>query len=77
MWLRGFSNMESRHRALEAFYDGPVWAAHRTDTNDTMLDSDDVLLLKPARPAWAFHLDVGGEPSSPDREPFGSRIARR
>jgi NIPSNAP len=57
VWMRGFSDMVGRHRALEQFYDGPVWAAHRTAANDTMLDSDDVLLLKPARPEMAFRLE--------------------
>jgi NIPSNAP len=57
VWMRGFSDMVGRHRALERFYDGPVWAAHRTAANDTMLDSDDVLLLKPARPEMAFRLE--------------------
>ena len=55
VWLRGFSTMESRHKALEAFYGGPVWSAHRTEANSTMVDVDDVLLLKPARPELAFH----------------------
>lgn len=50
--------MESRHQALEDFYGGSVWAAHRTDANATMLDSDDVLLLKPARPEFAFRVDT-------------------
>src|SRR5262252_8511800 len=40
VWLRGFTNMESRQQALEAFYGGPVWAAHRDVANGTMLDSD-------------------------------------
>jgi NIPSNAP len=57
VWMRGFSDMAGRHRALEQFYDGPVWAAHRTAANDTMLDSDDVLLLKPVRPELAFRLE--------------------
>jgi hypothetical protein len=47
VWLRGFPDMVSRERALSAFYDGPVWAEHRTAANATMLDSDDVLLLRP------------------------------
>src|SRR5262249_13559813 len=54
VWLRGFSDMESRRTALAAFYEGPVWAAHRVDANNTMVDSDDVLLLRPARPDLAF-----------------------
>jgi hypothetical protein len=57
VWMRGFGDMVARHRALEQLYDGPVWAAHRTAANDTMLDSYDVLLLKPARPEMAFRLE--------------------
>src|SRR5215831_1542909 len=57
VWLRGFPDMDRRHESLSAFYDGPVWAAHRTEANDTMLDSDNVLLLKPARPDLGFQLD--------------------
>lgn len=50
VWLRGFADMAARAAALPAFYGGPVWAEHRSAANATMLDSDDVLLL---RPAWA------------------------
>lgn len=64
VWMRGFSDMVGRHRALEQFYDGPVWAAHRTAANDTMLDSDDVLLLKPVRPELAFRLEEGAARTS-------------
>jgi hypothetical protein len=49
VWLRGFADMASRAPALQGFYGGPVWAAHRDAANATMIDSDDVLLL---RPAW-------------------------
>jgi hypothetical protein len=52
VWLRSFRDMAARPGALEAFYDGPVWAAHRSTANATMLDSGNVLLLKPfAEPA--------------------------
>lgn len=47
VWLRGFTGMEQRRAALTAFYDGPVWAAHRDAANAAMIDSDDVLLLQP------------------------------
>jgi hypothetical protein len=59
VWIRGFANMESRHKALETFYEGAVWAAHREEANNAMLDSDHVLLLKPARPELAFRVDFG------------------
>ncbi|MBZ9656116.1 NIPSNAP family protein [Phyllobacterium sp. 2063] len=54
VWLRGFSDMQARHRALAAFYDGPVWREHRNAANATMIDSDDVLLLHPASEADGF-----------------------
>lgn len=65
VWLRGFADMSSRGAGLQAFYGGPVWAAHRNAANATMLDSDDVLLLKPAWPGAA--LATAGE-----RAPVGA-----
>jgi hypothetical protein len=50
VWLRGFEGMERRRTALESFYGGPVWRAHARAANATMIDSDDVLLLRPALP---------------------------
>jgi NIPSNAP len=50
VWLRGFASMASRRRGLEAFYTGPVWKAHGGRANATMVDSDDVLLLRPTDP---------------------------
>lgn len=56
VWLRGFPDMDVRRRSLEAFYGGPVWRAHRDAANATMIDSDDVLLLKALNPASNFAL---------------------
>jgi NIPSNAP len=47
VWLRRFDDMESRRESLAVFYGGPVWAEHRDAANSTMVDSDDVLLLRP------------------------------
>jgi len=47
VWLRGFQDMEQRREALTVFYGGPAWAAHREAANATMIDSDNVLLLRP------------------------------
>jgi NIPSNAP len=66
VWLRGFADMKSRHKALESFYGGPVWAQHRSEANSTMIDSDNVLLLKPARPELAFRLPRAVENASPN-----------
>jgi aminopeptidase N len=54
VWLRGFSDMESRREALTSFYSGPVWKAHGRVAAGTMVDSDNVLLLRPLRPDTAF-----------------------
>lgn len=65
VWLRGFPDMESRAASLAAFYGGPVWKAHREAANATMIDSDNVLLLKPA---W----DGAGFKDGAPRAPRGS-----
>jgi hypothetical protein len=49
VWLRGFPDMNERGPMLSAFYEGPVWRAHRDAANATMIDSDNVLLLRPTR----------------------------
>ncbi|MGW0911650.1 NIPSNAP family protein [Streptomyces sp. NPDC002784] len=69
VWLRGFSDMPARHRGLTDFYGGPVWAEHGPRANDTMLDSDDVLLLRPGKAGFSY--DPSGRPPvgapAPDR----------
>jgi quinol monooxygenase YgiN len=57
VWLRGFPEMPERARALEAFYKGPVWKAHSKAANATMVDVNNVLLLRPAAPASGFSLE--------------------
>jgi quinol monooxygenase YgiN len=54
VWLRGFADMAARKAALAGFYGGPVWRAHGSAANATMVSSDDVLLLRPADgAAWS------------------------
>src|SRR5262249_58634770 len=65
VWLRGFDDMASRAEALRRFYTGPVWRANADAANATMIDSDDVLLLRPATAAPGF--DLRG-----DRPPIGA-----
>jgi len=57
VWLRGFSDITTRATQLQAFYTGPVWKAHRDAANATMIDSDNVLLLRPTSPNAGFQLD--------------------
>jgi quinol monooxygenase YgiN len=60
VWFRSFPDMVRRKEALTAFYSGPAWKAHRDAANATMIDSDNVLLLRLADPRFGFPV-----PSSP------------
>jgi quinol monooxygenase YgiN len=66
VWMRGFESMAARQTALEGFYGGPVWQAHREAANATLADNDDVLLLKPL--VAAARLDL------PPRRPVGTDL---
>lgn len=46
-WVRGFRDMDARARVNAAFYYGPLWKEHKAVMNNLMIDSDNVLLLKP------------------------------
>lgn len=70
VWLRGFNDMSARAQSLAAFYGGPVWKAHRDAANATMIDSDNVLLLRLARPTSGFSLE------NEHRLPVGSSALR-
>ncbi|MFF3440155.1 NIPSNAP family protein [Streptosporangium sp. NPDC002721] len=74
VWLRGFRDMESRAEALAAFYGGPVWKAHRDEANGTMIDSDDVLLLRPADPGAGFDLSDAVRPPAGGAPPAGEPL---
>ena len=47
LWLRGYDSMETRGKALPAFYDAPVWKENAKAVNATLVDIGDVRLLKP------------------------------
>jgi hypothetical protein len=66
VWLRGFSDMGARKAALEAFYHGPVWRAHREAANATIIDSDNVLLLKPLAHGAGFPLGERAPVGAPE-----------
>ncbi len=56
IWLRGFQDLRSRQAGLGAFYGGPVWQAQRDVANAMMIDSDNVLLLRPAWPGSGIEM---------------------
>jgi len=63
VWLRGFPDMEARRQALQGFYSGPIWQEHRRAANDTMIDSDNVLLLRPVRATSGLRCDPSIRPA--------------
>jgi hypothetical protein len=67
-WLRAFPDMTSRGTALNAFYFGPVWQAHRSEANPLLDDNDNVLLLRPATP------DSGFADAKGPRPPIGTAL---
>ncbi len=70
VWLRGFHDMLARAESLAAFYDGPVWKAHRDTANATMIDSDNVLLLRLPHGTCGFSFKDARRP------PLGSRTKK-
>jgi len=61
--------MTVRPKALGEFYSGPVWKAHAAAANATMVDVDNVLLLKPL--LWP---DTAGRPPIGHTEAPPSRV---
>jgi NIPSNAP len=69
VWLRGFADLAGRAPALQAFYTGPVWREHSAAANATMVDVDNVLLLRPAEGGPLLEVDPNRRPpvGSPER----------
>ena len=61
-WIRGFASMPARARALASFYGGPAWKAHSAAANATMIDSDNVLLLRPVTARSGFPAPASARP---------------
>jgi hypothetical protein len=74
IWWRGFADMKNRRQALEAFYNGPVWRQYRDRANSTMLDSDDVILLRHTDPPHGGGADRG--PGEGGRDAIATAILR-
>jgi hypothetical protein len=72
VWLRGFPSMEARRESLQAFYSGPVWQRHRNAANATMIDSDNVLLLKPAHAEAGLPAPSAARPAVGEAVPAGA-----
>lgn len=49
-WMRGFKNTDARAVINAGFYYGPLWREHALTMNRLMVDSTNVLLLRPLNP---------------------------
>src|SRR5262245_75946 len=49
-WMRGFKNTDARAIINAGFYYGPLWREHASTMNNLMVDSTNVLLLRPLTP---------------------------
>jgi quinol monooxygenase YgiN len=76
VWLRGFTDMQSRRAALAAFYEqSSTWKDNRNAANATMIDSHNVLLLRDARPGSGFEMRGSERPSIEAPEPIVASFA--
>jgi hypothetical protein len=46
-WMRGFKTTDARAIINSSFYYGPLWKEHASTMNSLMVDSNNVLLLRP------------------------------
>lgn len=78
VWLRAFDTMAARRASLTAFYGGPVWERHGEAAGSTMIDSDDVLLLRPVSRQLGFRLpDASTRDGTPKRGMVLAAIVHR
>jgi len=82
VWVRGFHDMTSRARALAHFYGGPVWKEHAALANATMIDTDDVLLLRPVSRMSTFpepqhHRPPAADHPAPSASLITATVCRR
>ena len=76
VWLRGFETMPGRAQALAGFYGGPVWKTNHAAANATMIDSDNVLLLRPASAHSGFPAaDIARPPTGHTEAPASLILA--
>jgi hypothetical protein len=75
VWIRGFASMPARARALASFYGGPAWKAHSAAANATMIDSDNVLLLRPVTARSGFPAPGARAPAGRAAAPAGRILA--
>ncbi|MEU8225024.1 NIPSNAP family protein [Kribbella sp. NPDC048915] len=77
VWIRGFRDLPARAEALQTFYYGPVWREHSTAANATMVDSDNALLLRPARLTAGYPTLDASRPGTPAASVIAGAVYHR
>src|SRR5882672_476971 len=67
-WLRGYRDMDARATVCASMYYGPLWKEHRQTMNARLIDSDNVMLLRPIKGSIPVLPAV-----DPVAEPLGAR----
>jgi NIPSNAP len=75
-WMRGFKNMDARAIINAAFYYGPLWREHSVTMNSLMIDSDNVLLLRPLSPERGVPVFPSVDPVTEPKGAQGVAIAQ-
>lgn len=75
-WIRGFKDMDERAKVNAAFYYGPLWKEHSATMNEILVDSDNVLLLRPLSPERGLTLLPAVDPITETKGAQGVVIAQ-
>jgi hypothetical protein len=75
-WMRGFKDIDARAAVNAALYYGPLWKEHASTMNDLMLDSDNVLLLRPLVPGRGITVLPAVDPVREEKGAQGVAVAQ-
>src|SRR4030095_7622935 len=75
-WMRGFKNNDARAIINSNFYYGPLWREHSFTMNSLMVDSDNVLLLRPLPPARGVPVFPAVDPIKEEKGAKGVVLAQ-
>lgn len=75
-WIRGFKNTDARGTGNAAFYYGSLWKEHAATMNDRLIDSDNVLLLRPLSPERGIQVLPAVDPVSEAAGAHGIVVAQ-
>jgi hypothetical protein len=75
-WMRGFKNIDARAVVNAGFYYGPLWREHAFTMNSLMVDSDNVLLLRPLSPERSVTVLPSVDPVTEARGAQGVVVAQ-